>query len=865
MTKLSISGRALAGTARRMSSTGRALVSYLGAAPLTVTIVTVLWVVGIITGTVFSGSAPHPVTLTFATGPDLLWAGQWWTIVTSLLWCTAGLGYVYGTLLLLLFVAPAERRNGTLRIALLVVIVQGVGVVLTAGVVQFAAWLGDEWTEQLAGATHSGPGPLAVGVALASTSQFGPLWRRRLRLILLIAVTVLAAYAGSLSDLQCLVTALVGLTAGPWVLGRPARTGHRSLTASWAERRVLIALVVAGSAVGPIVAALASTPIGPLSVLRYVFLTAPPDASVVQQVCADPSTADDCRALEAQLRLSGVGPALMTVVPVVLLLIAADGLRRGRRAAWLAALSVNLVLVCLAAVLATDLFDTPIQQRTVFGGLVGSQTVLAILLPLLVPAVIAGVLWWNRLAFDVRTPPATARRMAWVVVGTAVGLSAVYLAGGLLLREQFDRPPSPLDLLIDLPTRFIPPGYLGEIPPRFLPTDTWSTALYELTGVVFYGVVAVGLLITTRRSDTSAASEPLRRRASEICRTVGGSSLSHLTTWSGNNYRFAISQRSYLAYRVVGNIAVSVTDPVGPPAERGGAVIEFASWCAQAGLTPCLYSVTTATRDLAVDRYGWRSVQVAEETRIPLPGLAFTGKKWQDVRTALNKAARNGVTGQWWTYREAPFRLTEQVKAISEEWVADRGLPEMGFTLGGLDELADPEVQCLFAVDPHHVVQAIASFMPVRRDGTTVGWTLDFMRRRSDSFPGAMEFLIATAALRFQADGAEFLSLSGAPLARIDRGADLDPVQRLLDVLGHALEPVYGFRSLFDFKSKFQPEYEPLWMVYPDPVALPAIAGAIGRCYLPHLRAGQAARLMGRLATTGRKSNASSAVRQERG
>jgi len=44
-----------------------------------------------------------------------------------------------------------------------------------------------------------------------------------------------------------------------------------------------------------------------------------------------------------------------------------------------------------------------------------------------------------------------------------------------------------------------------------------------------------------------------------------------------------------------------------------------------------------------------------------------------------------------------------------------------------------------------------------------VGWTLDFMRRRSAGFKPSMEFLIATAALLLQAEGAQFLSLSGAP------------------------------------------------------------------------------------------------------
>jgi lysylphosphatidylglycerol synthetase-like protein (DUF2156 family) len=110
-----------------------------------------------------------------------------------------------------------------------------------------------------------------------------------------------------------------------------------------------------------------------------------------------------------------------------------------------------------------------------------------------------------------------------------------------------------------------------------------------------------------------------------------------------------------------------------------------------------------------------------------------------------------------------------------------------------------------------------------------------------------MEFLIASAALSCQADGDEFLSLSGAPLARLDRGEKAAGLQRTLDLAGRLLEPVYGFRSLFNFKAKFQPVHHPLYLAYPDSAALPAIGNAIGRAYLPNLTPRQLTRLARKL------------------
>ena len=264
---------------------------------------------------------------------------------------------------------------------------------------------------------------------------------------------------------------------------------------------------------------------------------------------------------------------------------------------------------------------------------------------------------------------------------------------------------------------------------------------------------------------------------------------------------------------------------------------------------PCFYSVTAHTRGEAV-ALGWRSLQVAEDTVVALPQLAFTGKKWQDIRTSLNKAKKEGITAQWWSWSSAPLAIRDQVRSISEEWVSDKGLPEMGFTLGGLEELDDPAVRVLVAVDEDHTVHGLTSWMPVYREGEPVGWTLDFMRRRSDGgFRGVMEFLIASAALGFKEEGALFLSLSGAPLARADQGEMATALQRMLDWMGRTLEPVYGFRSLLAFKAKFQPEYRPMYMVYPDPAALASITRAVGKAYLPHLTPTQGMRLMRRLSS----------------
>jgi phosphatidylglycerol lysyltransferase len=533
------------------------------------------------------------------------------------------------------------------------------------------------------------------------------------------------------------------------------------------------------------------------------------------------------------------------VLPALLVLVLSWGLAKGRRSAWWMTVLTHALLlgfgVTLAVTSITGRADTfALLAHNELSGLSG------LVLPIVMPIAVLAVLIAGRSRFQVLPPRADHRRML-ATVGAAVAAAFLLYTGlGAMIGGHFTPAQTWPRLAGNFPLRLIPPGYLGFGLPRVIPHGWPATILVEWTGVAVW-VVALVAVVLSFRENRSVGIDGDAERALTILTGTGGTALSYLTTWQDNQYWFNGSGTTYIAYRPHGGIAVTATDPVGPLPERAAAIVEFSRFCDENSLIPCLYSVTEKTRDFA-NGLGWQDLQVAEETVLDLGSLAFRGRKFQDVRTAINRAARAGINAEWISYRTASLAVTEQVRAISEEWVADKALPEMGFTLGGLDELNDPRVRCLIAVGQDGHLHGITSWLPVYRGGVVIGWTLDFMRRPATGFPGVMEFLIGTAAMTFQDEGAEFVSLSGAPLAR-SPGEDgqASAMQRLLDQLGRTLEPVYGFTSLLAFKSKFQPSYRPLYMCYPDPVALPRIAAAIGHAYLPHLSLAQLMRTTAKL------------------
>jgi lysylphosphatidylglycerol synthetase-like protein (DUF2156 family) len=318
-----------------------------------------------------------------------------------------------------------------------------------------------------------------------------------------------------------------------------------------------------------------------------------------------------------------------------------------------------------------------------------------------------------------------------------------------------------------------------------------------------------------------------------------------------------------MAFQQHGTVALTLGGAFGDRGAEQRVTEGFLDYCRSQALIPALYSCDDAIWPMLKDR-GFSRVAVAQETRLALNELEFKGKEWQNVRTALNRAAKLGVHAVWGSYHSLPAALRSRLNEVSEEWAAGKSVPEMGFTLGGVDELDDEEVLCCLAVDGHGTVHGVTSWLPVYDGGRLVSRTLDVMRRGSEGFPGVMEFLIASAVLELRGS-VDVISLSGSPLATRPEQAAGDGTEReggdnaeaaddgaqnlvrILDLVGHALEPVYGFRSLAAFKSRFKPEYRALYLYYQDPLHLPAIGRALTRAYLPGLSLAQGARLVRKL------------------
>jgi len=321
----------------------------------------------------------------------------------------------------------------------------------------------------------------------------------------------------------------------------------------------------------------------------------------------------------------------------------------------------------------------------------------------------------------------------------------------------------------------------------------------------------------------------------EMLRDGDAGTLGHMGTWRGNATWTHPDGRGAVAYRVRGEVALAVSDPACATADRADVLAGFTAFCERNGWVPAFTSVHEPVRAI-LGAEGWTALPVGVECVLDVTTFDLRGKKRQDLRTASNRADREGVRDEWTTLDALDAGRRAEVEAICTRWAADRRLPEMGFTLGGFRELDDPDVRLMLAVDADadgHVT-AVTSWLPVHERGALTGYTLDVMRRGDDGMPGVMEFLIARTALRAREAGLTTISLSGTPLAAHAGARSL--VVRGSVLLARVLEPVYGFRSLQRFKEKFGARHEPLWLVVPTPLHVPRVARALASAYVPGLR-----------------------------
>lgn len=742
-------------------------------------------------------------------------------------------------LLLLIFGPLAERVLGSFKFSLIAAATYLFPTFLLALIFSVALGINLDWAVELGSTPVFGLPMVLMGTLGATSGAMPTIWRRRTRLLTGVLALVLLGFGGSLQDIGVVLALMTGLLCGKFFgVAHPQKAEH-SMVGTRHEVRNLVALFIAAVTAGIFLSAHAANPIGPLSAARFGLTPDELTYEALDAVCSgDSINWEECNRSVYLAQTHGLVPAVLATMPLLFQLVLAWGLRHGRRAALWGTVALQTVIAVfafihllysldiMAIVSETDLLHAGYQPRSTW----------RLVLPLLLPLAMIAVVLRTRRFFPIASNGAFTRKFAALMVAVIAAGFAVMMLLAAFIPQGFAPAAQVLPVGLDYLSRLLPSAAWSVLSPSYSATFWLVDLAQEILPIATWMVLTVGSFwLFARPAEHEGAA---RDEFMALVREHGAGTLGWIATWPGRRYWVSQDGTAGFAYLVNNGVALTVGDPATCQEKTAAAVEEFARFCTDQSLVPALYSVHTPAAQ-AARHLGWSTWQVAEEAVIELPTLAFSGKKFQSIRTALNHAGKQGIRAEWVTYGSMPLAYWSQIVEISEGWVADKGLPEMGFTLGGLEELKDEETRILVAVDDEGFIHGVTSWMPVHRQGAVIGLTLDFMRRREGDnvFAPSMEFLIASAALDAKDEGLELLSLSGAPLAHSDEPAERSALDRLLDYMGEQMEPIYGFRSLLNFKAKFRPVFDPMYLTTPDASDLMSIGLAVSKAYLPSMTA----------------------------
>jgi lysyl-tRNA synthetase class 2 len=325
-------------------------------------------------------------------------------------------------------------------------------------------------------------------------------------------------------------------------------------------------------------------------------------------------------------------------------------------------------------------------------------------------------------------------------------------------------------------------------------------------------------------------------RERELVRAIvaewGADTLAPFALRADKSYFLGEGERSFLAYRVVGGVAIVAGDPVGPRDELAALLASFIEFAHARDWRLAVLGASSAFLDL-YRAHGLHSLYHGDEAVVETATFSLDGRAVRKVRQSCHRLERSGYRARVLRPGEIDAALRDELEEIARAWRG--GEPERGFAmaLDALFGLGDGEALFVVGEDGEGRPQGFLHFA-VCTAGSAL--SLSSMPRLRTTPNGFNEWLIVRALEWARAEGLERVSLNFAPFASLlAPEAVLTLPQRagrraLLALKGH-----FQLDNLLLFNRKFLPTWQPRFVVYERQLDLPrvGVAALVAEAYLP--------------------------------
>lgn len=197
---------------------------------------------------------------------------------------------------------------------------------------------------------------------------------------------------------------------------------------------------------------------------------------------------------------------------------------------------------------------------------------------------------------------------------------------------------------------------------------------------------------------------------------------------------------------------------------------------------------------------------LGSDALVDLATLTLEGSAMAKLRHEVSRGRRNGVTVTVLPEAELTADARQAMRTLATSWLSKHALGEMAFSVGRHDDRPAAPTVVGLAHDQAGGLVAYCTWLLLAGLPAIV---LDELRRRPDAPAGSMDLLLYSSMeqLRLMATWA---SLGLAPLAGARQA---DGLARLEAAILHRIGITNASASLFAFKGKYQPRWEPRYLV----------------------------------------------------
>ena len=327
------------------------------------------------------------------------------------------------------------------------------------------------------------------------------------------------------------------------------------------------------------------------------------------------------------------------------------------------------------------------------------------------------------------------------------------------------------------------------------------SALLGDTATAFIAVSAAALLwILFRPTNLGHTEDSDFEKVRLSLLRYSNSSEDYFKLWPPDkNYYWDVHDKGFVAYKVVSSVAFALADPMTGSGNRKQLTAEFIQWCRSRGLRACFLPVSQGSLAYYDDL---NKLNIGSSAIIDIDNFiaeTSTNKWWRWKRNRADKQGYQYATSQ------APHDpvFLQALKAISDAWLAHGGHQERGFALGYFDEGYLNDCTIHYLTDSTGKIVAFTNQLPVFKSAKMQ--TIDLLRFLPDA-KDSMPYLIFNLLHNLQSHGFKQFDLGFVPFA-----SSKNPIISVAKILSAGR---FSAKGLEQFKNKFEPDWQPQYLVY---------------------------------------------------